>query len=899
MSTIQFRTLGTLDLRAADGRELHSLLAQPKRIALFAYLCIAQPRGFHHRDTLLGLFWPNADQEHARTSLRKSLHFLRRALGDDAILSRGDEEVAIDFQRVSCDVALYQESLRADRLEEALGIYRGDLLTGFFIDEAPEFEQWLHSQRTGLRASAARAAYGMSDLLEEAGNIGAAVSWARRSLELADTDERTLRRLVELKCRAGDRTAAIQAYEAFSLHLAAEYQSEPSADTRSLIERIRSGWEPPGANTEPKAAADRERSGQTAAARPRVDGVPPALEQKPDDQLGANGKVWIRRERNKLYPVLALAILMAGVAIWGWMRPAPAKQVVRSTLAMDSTEAMVPSTPWSGRIAISPDGSRLAYFGGPRSQLLIRPRSQLHAVAVPGTEGAATPFFSPDGKHVGFLRETIVQIASVGGGPPITVSDSLTGVAGASWGPDNFIYADGFVPFIPAGLVRVEAKAGAAARWFTTPDTAAGEVDHTWPDVLPNGKGVLFTVGFGGRNGLKGRTSYAIAVADIPSGKHRVILDDAMYARYAPPGYLLYVTTNKALMVVPFDQNSMKVAGEPTALTEGMRLGLLGSADLAVSATGTLVYATGAGEGKQELVWVTRDGKERAIDPDWPALYMGSPTLSPDGKSLAIARVANVESPSSIWIKRLDRGPSIQVTVNTKENFMPAWTPDGKSVTFCSTSATGAIDLWTQRADGSAQPVMQVHEKSNLFNARWSPDGEWLLFQTDIASPGAGDILAIRPGIDTAPVPVVATRFSEISPALSPNGRWLAYVSNETGEDKIYLVPFPNTGTSKWAISGGGATEPVWSHRGSELFYRDASGNLVAVEVNTSPTFSLGRATVLFPAARFNYLRFNPQYAVAPDDQRFLMIRPLQTTTPDKLIVVENWFEELGAKSRN
>jgi Tol biopolymer transport system component len=232
-----------------------------------------------------------------------------------------------------------------------------------------------------------------------------------------------------------------------------------------------------------------------------------------------------------------------------------------------------------------------------------------------------------------------------------------------------------------------------------------------------------------------------------------------------------------------------------------------------------------------------------------------------------------------------------------KDNFMPAWTPDGKSVTFSSTSATGATDLWTQRADGAAPAVMQLHEKSKLYNARWSPDTKWLIFQTDVQSPGSGDILAIRPGIDTAPVPVVATRFSEISPALSPNGRWLAYVSNETGEDEIYVVPFPNTGTGKWAISAGGGTEPVWSHRGSELFYRDASGNLVAVEVNTSPTFSLGRATVLFPAARFTSLRFNPQYAVAPDDRRFLMIRPLETSTPDKLIVVENWFEELK-KSR-
>ena len=145
---------------------------------------------------------------------------------------------------------------------------------------------------------------------------------------------------------------------------------------------------------------------------------------------------------------------------------------------------------------------------------------------------------------------------------------------------------------------------------------------------------------------------------------------------------------------------------------------------------------------------------------------------------------------------------------------------------------------------------------------------------------------------------VVATKFSEMSPALSPNGQWLAYVSNETGEDEIYVVPFPNTGAGKWAISAGGGTEPLWSHRGSELFYRDASGDLVAVQINTSPTFSLGRSAALFPAAGYASLRFTPQYAVALDDRRFLMIRPLETRTPDKLIVVENWFEELRVKSR-
>src|SRR6185436_7648497 len=193
----------------------------------------------------------------------------------------------------------------------------------------------------------------------------------------------------------------------------------------------------------------------------------------------------------------------------------------------------------------------------------------------------------------------------------------------------------------------------------------------------------------------------------------------------------------------------------------------------------------GAGEGNQELVWVTRDGKVQALDSDWTAFYMGSPTLSPDGKSIAESRIAEANSPSSIWIKRLDRRSSIKLVFGKRENYMPGWTADGKSVTFSSEDGKGGLDLWTQRADGSANAVMQLHGKSKLYNARWSPDGKWLLFQTDANSCGAGDILAIRPGIDAAPVPVVASRFSELSPALSPNGRFLAYVSNESGNDEI------------------------------------------------------------------------------------------------------------------
>src|SRR6266576_3474806 len=857
--------LGTLSLR--DETRPVPVAAQQKRpLGLLAILGLGGKPGLS-RDRIEAYLWPESSGARAQHALDQTVYAIRHALGSDVIVAIG-RELRLNPDLVRVDVWEFEQAMRAGQWTVAVGHYKGPLLDGFHFADSHELESWIETHRTRLRLEYQKAIEFLANLAAEADDHSQSVMWLRG---LANSDPLSVgatKRLMLALAAAGDRAGAVQHARLYQELVRQELEMEPDAEIEDLA-----------------AALSRP------AASPHTPSVtPPVATSTPQ------GKEHSRRDRTVSYAVIVLVMLISAGAIWGWMRPAPAKQVVRSTLAMDSSEAMAPGAPWSGRVAISPDGSRLAYIGGPRSQLLIRARNQLHAVAVPGTEGASTPFFSPDGRQVGFLRDFLVQIASLDGGPPITVLACFIGVAGASGGPYNFTYADAFSDNF--GLLRVEAKPGARPSWFTTLDTARGEIDHAWPDVLPNGEGVLFTVRFRGKNGARGRISLSIAVADIPSGKHRVIVDDAMYARYTTSGHLLYVTTNKTLMVVPFDQNSMRVTGEPTALTAGMRLGFLGgSADLAVSATGTLVYATGAGEGKQELVWVTRDGKARAVDPDWPCTYVAFPALSPDGKWLAVTRVANAEH-SNVWIKRLDRGPSIKLTLEGMDNFGPGWTPDGRSVTFSSTHATGAIDLWTKRADGGAQAVMQLHRKGNLYNARWSPDGKWLLFQTDIATPGAGDILGIRPGIDTAPVPVVATRFTEMSPAFSPDGRWLAYTSNETGEDEIYVVPFPNTGAGKWAISAGGGTEPVWSHRGNELFYRDASGDLVAVEVHTNPTFSLGRSVALFPAAGFSSLRFIPQYAVALDDRRFLMIRPLQTGAPDKLIVVENWFEELRTKSR-
>jgi eukaryotic-like serine/threonine-protein kinase len=599
--------------------------------------------------------------------------------------------------------------------------------------------------------------------------------------------------------------------------------------------------------------------------------------------------------RRPLYLVGALAVVMGATAVWGWMRPTASQRVLGYHLTFDINEGIAAGGSYAGRLALSPDAARLAYIGGPRAQLLIRPRDQLQATVVPGTQGMTTPFFSPDGRSVGVMADLKLQVVSLSGAPPFIVTDSLVGVAGASWARDGYIYADG------AGferLVRVEAKPRGVARWFTTLDSTRGEIDHLWPDALPNGRGVLFTTATQGRKPGIENLSFSIAVAEIPSGKHRVLVDDAKFARYAASGHLLYVTSDRKLMVAPFDQQSMRVTGEAIAFASDIRLGQLGSADLTISNTGTLLYGTGGGLPRNELVWVTRDGEVTPFDSTWSGVFR-SPALSPDGKQLA------VELGSDIWVKPVDGGVAVRLAFEGTQNAFPAWSPDGRSVTYMSTAAQ-SYDLWTRKADGSAPAVRQWHMRRGVFGPMWSPNGEWLLFRTDESSPDGSsgsptglfpDILGIRPGIDSVPLPIVATQFSEEAPALSPDGRWLAYTSDETGLKEIYVVPFPNTTAAKWPISSGGGAEALWAPNGKELFYRDTLDNLISVAVQTSPTFSRGRSRVLFQARGFVTRAFPAQYAVSRDGRRFLMIRPVPVE-PERLVVVENWFQQLQATLR-
>jgi serine/threonine-protein kinase len=235
------RLLGALALTGDDGRDVDEVLAQPKRLAVLAYLAVARPYGFHRRDTLLGLFWPEIDGTRARRALNRTVYFLRCALGDAAILSRGPEELGIAPDRVRCDVREFEEAVAAERLEAALQLYRGDLLVGFYVGGAPEFERWLDDERQALRARAAAAARTLASRHETGGSYTPAIGWARRAADYAPDDERALRRLMALLEKAGDRAGALRAYESFAARLASELGAAPSAETRALADRLRAG----------------------------------------------------------------------------------------------------------------------------------------------------------------------------------------------------------------------------------------------------------------------------------------------------------------------------------------------------------------------------------------------------------------------------------------------------------------------------------------------------------------------------------------------------------------------------------------------------------------------------------------------------------------------------------
>jgi serine/threonine protein kinase/Tol biopolymer transport system component len=603
---------------------------------------------------------------------------------------------------------------------------------------------------------------------------------------------------------------------------------------------------------------------------------------------GSTAPDWRRRAA---VPALGAALLLAAALLWAVTRPLPPVPVTRYHVELADGQGLSGSQ-WS-RLAVSPDGSRLVYVGDAErdTRLFVRLRDQLKATAIPGTEGAINPVFSPDGNRIAFMDRVAggnIKVVSLAGGPATSVTDSAVGAPGLTWGPDGYIYYD----VIGIGSLMRVPERGGPAESIGRLDSTRGELQHAWPDALPNGKGLLMTVNHGGP-GAGGSEADEIAVLDLATGTHRVLVRGVV-ARYVRSGHLIYVTATGALMGIPFDLDRMELTGEAVALTEGVsvRTGS-GGVDLAVSASGTLWYVAGAvgGTGTLEVVWVERDGSATPVVAGWAGL-MSNPVLSPDGKRLA---VSIRELVSQVWVKELDQGPLSKLTVESSHSLRPAWSADGRSVAFISERSANR-DLYQRLADGSRPATLLLDAERPVEEAVFSRDGAWLIYRTGSAVAEA-DLYARRLGSDSSIV-LLATPANETSPALSPDGRWLAYVSDESGTNEVYVRPFPNTGDGRWQISVQGGQEPLWAPSGRELFYRIASDVVpqqMVMEILPGRTFMPGARRTLFPLTRFVLSSSHPQYAVAPDGRRFAMIRATGPKGADRLVVVENFFAVLRA----
>jgi DNA-binding winged helix-turn-helix (wHTH) protein/Tol biopolymer transport system component len=574
--------------------------------------------------------------------------------------------------------------------------------------------------------------------------------------------------------------------------------------------------------------------------------------------------------------IATIALTIAGVR---WYRRAPDRQVMR--LEMSVTPADSLTNMECPVVNVSPDGSRVVYVAieGGTKQLYVRAMDSKEARPIPGTEGAyCTPFFSPDGQWLAFYSNGGLKKVFLNGGSPNIVLTGLAGVLGASWGDDgNIVFSA-----IPTGLQRVSSSGGSAV-FVTSVDAKRGEVSHRWPVLLPGSKALLYTAGK-----IDGTTE--IVGHRLDSGEKRVLIPGGTFPNYTVGGQLVYVQ-NGALMAVDFDAERLDVRGTPVQVEERVRQTGQGAAQFGFSSPGSLVYVPGAGpdatSNDQTLVWVDRQGNVTPTGA--PHRVYHTPRLSPDGQRLVVD--INGDAKFDGWLYDFSRNVLTRLTSGGIANRYPSWTPDGKRVVFLRPTNTGARQLFFIAADGSGAEEQILMPQSRTIPGNFSPDGSVLLVTVDNATNGY-DIWALELSGTPKLRPFLQSPFAEAAPVISPDGLWVAYVSNESGRNEIYVRPFSGDG-QRWQISTEGGEEPVWAHSGMELFYIN-DGNMLSVPIMTSgfprKTVVAGSPRVLFDARNtFRSVSPMPSYDVSSDDQRFLMIR---VQTANRINVVLNLFDE-------
>ena len=575
-----------------------------------------------------------------------------------------------------------------------------------------------------------------------------------------------------------------------------------------------------------------------------------------------------------------VGVAMAGSAAWFAARSTAPPRVSR--LLITPASAAAPSVGVVGySLAITPDGTRVVYTGANNTALFVRALDQLNATSITGLGEPYGVFVSPDGQWIGFFDGvTALQKVAITGGPAVTLGRPDGTALGASWG------ADGSIIFATinrtTGLQRIAASGGEPAV-LTRPNRAGGENDHVWPQILPGGQAVLFTI----TATTGGPDQAQVAVLDLRTGTQSVLIRGGSDARYVASGHLVYRATGR-LHAVAFDLGRLAVVGTPVTVQPEV----LTDAGMAVATDGTLVYVSGGASAVgRSLVWVDRQGRETPTSA--PPRNYAFPRLSPDGTRLAIY-IPDQEI--DIWLWDLARSTLTRATFDRGVDIFPVWPPDGRQLLFSSARA-GAVNLFAQAADGSGD-VTRLTTSPNIQHATSvTSDGTRLVF-TETAPTTGPDIMQLRLDATHAVTPLVQTPFSERNAEVSPDGRWLAYEANDSGRFNIYVRPFPDVSSGYWQVSTDGGTRPLWARNGQELFYLSATGALMRVGVAPGPTWAASEPTRLFEGRYGASPNQNGRtYDIAPDGKRFLMIKASgsadQTAAPTSLVVVQNWREEL------
>jgi serine/threonine-protein kinase len=570
---------------------------------------------------------------------------------------------------------------------------------------------------------------------------------------------------------------------------------------------------------------------------------------------------------------VVLTAIIAGVSGWK-VKPSETHQVMRFEYDLPEGQQFNNLEVWA--LAVSPDGKQFVY-NTPKG-LYLRSVDAFDAKLIIGTEiSAINPFFSPDGKWVGYWSEADNKLKkiAISGGAPVVLCE-VNRPLDVSWGAaDEIVYGGN-------GIRRVSANGG-------TPEAIVKptELSFTDPQILPDGKTVLFAIY------NTAADSSQIAIQSLTSGERRELFSGDG-ARYVSTGHIVYGVGNN-LLAVPFDLKTLAVAGGPVPVVEGVWRRALqygGAPQYAVSDSGTLVYIPGTANAlaQRTLVWVERNGKEEPIAA--PPNDYCEPRISPDGTKLALE--IRTGTKADIWIWDLIRETMTRLTFN-EGSFNPLWTLDGKRVAFRTPSSV----FW-KAADGTGgDEKLSSVPSTMVFPWAWSSDGKVLVTTEYSVVGGAGAYIgSLSMESDHKSRPLLLEKYSEIHPKISPDGRWMAYMSNESGKFEIYVRPFPDVNKGKWQVSTSGGDIPLWSPNGRELFYRNGD-SVLAVAVEDGQTFKCGKPEVLF---RGTYVSSSSQnmhiWDISPDGKRFLMIKEPQSAPsagggPHKINIVLNWTEEL------